>query len=224
MVTRVPTLFCPRNSRSFQGVFKGFLHFFKVSLNIPNELRYSLNQSLNINWTGIAYYILSTLHVHVCLVGPLWLITASTKELTSDKISKALWQTFIFSNHLCEQNGKGKRHADSETCIKSSRLAGTLSKSVWRQMSRYPISHLVSDIPALNALCRICSPHEPTSINLLLNFFPILSWSFSKKDQLTLNIYSFKYLLSRQYFVWTQPDYKRGERERKTSWDRFHLC
>ena len=72
---RVPTLFCPRNSRSFQGVFKGFLHFFKVSLNIPNELRDSLNQSLNINWTGIAYYILSTLHVHVCLVGPLWLIT-----------------------------------------------------------------------------------------------------------------------------------------------------
>jgi hypothetical protein len=59
---------------SFQGVFKGFLHFFKVSLNIPNELRDSLNQSLNINWTGIAYYILSTLHVHVCLVGPLWLI------------------------------------------------------------------------------------------------------------------------------------------------------
>jgi hypothetical protein len=65
--TRVPTLFCPRNSRSFEGVFKGFLHFFKVSLNIPNELRDSLNQSLNINWTGIAYYILSNLHVHVCL-------------------------------------------------------------------------------------------------------------------------------------------------------------
>jgi hypothetical protein len=57
------------------GVFKGFLHFFKVSLNIPSELRDSLNQSLNINLTGIAYYILSTLHVHVCLVGPLWLIT-----------------------------------------------------------------------------------------------------------------------------------------------------
>ena len=73
--TRVPTLFCPRNSRSFEGVFKGFLHFFKVSLNIPNELRDSLNQSLNINWTGIAYYILSTLHVHVCLNGHLWLIT-----------------------------------------------------------------------------------------------------------------------------------------------------
>jgi hypothetical protein len=72
---RVPTLFCPRNSRSFQGVFKGFLHFFKVSLNIPNELRDSPNQSLNINWKGIAYYILSTLHVHVRLVGPLWLIT-----------------------------------------------------------------------------------------------------------------------------------------------------
>ena len=64
---RVPTLFCPRNSRSF-------FHFFKVSLNIPNELRDSLNHSLNINWTGIAYYILSTLHVHVCLVEPLWLI------------------------------------------------------------------------------------------------------------------------------------------------------
>jgi hypothetical protein len=30
---------------------------------------------MNINWTGIAYYILSTLHVHVRLVGPLWLIT-----------------------------------------------------------------------------------------------------------------------------------------------------
>jgi hypothetical protein len=68
---RVPTIFYPRNSRSFQGVFKGFLLFFKVSLNISNELRDSLNQSLNINWTGIAYYILSTLHVHVhvCLVG-----------------------------------------------------------------------------------------------------------------------------------------------------------
>jgi hypothetical protein len=62
---RVPTLFCQRNSRSF-------FHFFKVSLNIPNELRDSLNHSLNINWTGIAYYILSTLHVHVCLVEPLW--------------------------------------------------------------------------------------------------------------------------------------------------------
>jgi hypothetical protein len=48
------------------GLFKGFLHFFKVSLNIPNEVRDSQNQSLNINWTGIAYYILSTLHVHVC--------------------------------------------------------------------------------------------------------------------------------------------------------------
>ena len=59
-ISRVPTLFCPRNSRSFQGVFKGFLNFFKVSLNIPNELRDSPNQSLNINWTGIAYYILST--------------------------------------------------------------------------------------------------------------------------------------------------------------------
>ena len=67
---RVPTLFCPRNSRSFQGVFKGFLHFFKVSLNIPNELRDSQNQSLNINWTGIAYYILSTLHVMYVLLDP----------------------------------------------------------------------------------------------------------------------------------------------------------
>jgi hypothetical protein len=56
-ISRVPTLFCPRNSRSFQGVFKGFLHFFKVSLNIPNELRDSPNQSLNVNWTEIAYYI-----------------------------------------------------------------------------------------------------------------------------------------------------------------------
>jgi hypothetical protein len=34
---------------------------------------------------------------------------------------------------------------------------------------------LVSDIPALNALCRICSPHEPTSINLLLKSFSILT-------------------------------------------------
>jgi hypothetical protein len=40
-----------------ETVFKGFLHFFKVSLNIPNELRDSPNQSFNINWTGIAYYI-----------------------------------------------------------------------------------------------------------------------------------------------------------------------
>ena len=139
--------------------------------------------------------------------------TASTKEITSDKISKALWQTFIFSNHLCEQNGKGKRHPDSETCIKSSRLAGTLSKSVWRQLRRYPISHLVSDIPALNALCRICSPHEPTSINLLLKSFPILSWSFSKKDQLTLNIY-FQGSILFEHNPTTREGTKRGESEK----------
>ena len=144
--------------------------------------------------------------------------TASTKEFTSDKISKVLWQTFIFSNHLCEQNGKGKRHADSETCIKSSRLAGTLSKSVWRQLRRYPISHLVSAIPALNALCRICSPHEPTSINLLLKSFPILSWSFSKKDQLTLNIYFlniyFQGSILFEHNSTTRDGTKRGEREK----------
>jgi hypothetical protein len=53
-------------------------------------------------------------------------------------------------------------------------------------------------------LCRICSPHEPTSINLLLKSFPILSWSFSKKDQLTLNIYLWPFWLIRYwlYFVW----------------------
>ena len=62
-------------SKKFQVFSRSFLNFFKVSLNIPNELRDSLNQSLNINWTEIAYYILSTLHVHVCLVEPLWLIT-----------------------------------------------------------------------------------------------------------------------------------------------------
>ena len=60
---RIPTLFCPRNSRYFQGVFKYFLHFFKVSLNIPNELRDSLNQSLNIKYKNAVQFSQHTLYV-----------------------------------------------------------------------------------------------------------------------------------------------------------------
>jgi hypothetical protein len=54
---------------------------------------------------------------------------------------------------------------------KKVKIPDTKSFDIVKTFCRDPISHLVSDIPALNALCRICSPHEPTSINLLLKSF-----------------------------------------------------